>query len=146
MSKYIEGLKMIWQNFTIVTVAVMAAAASYVTIFYGAHANVEIILLWQIMLVSFLCSISQFICGLGKKEMSKKQFCLRCFGAYIYVNVVVLGLGVGFKWFDISSLPMVIGMLLAVLVAFVFVIAVLFFIDLKTTDEINRKLRERNGE
>ena len=146
MSKYIEGLKTIWQNFTIVTVAVMVAAATYVTNFYGAHANVEIILLWQIMLVSFLCSLSQFLCGLGKKELSKKQFCIRCFGAYIYVNVVVLGLGLKFKWFDSSSLPMIIGMLFAVMVAFLFVVAVIFFIDLKTTDEINRKLKERNGE
>ena len=146
MSKYIEGLKTIWQIFTVVTVAVMVAAASYVTIFYGPYAHVEIILLWQIIFASFLCSLSPLFFGIGKKELDKRKFGIRCFGAYIYVNIVVLGLGVGFKWFDISSLPMVIGMLLAVLVAFVFVIAVLFFIDLKTTDEINRKLRERNGE
>ena len=71
---------------------------------------------------------------LWKKELSKKQFCIRCFGAYIYVNAVVLGLGLKFMWFDSSSLSMIIGMLFAV--------TTIFFIDLKTTDEINRRLKE----
>lgn len=146
MNKFVECLKMIWRNFTIITVAVMIAAASYITVFYGGHAKVEVILLWQIVLVSFLCSLGQLFFGIEKKESSKKKFWICCFTSYIYVNIVVLGLGMLFGWFEYSSLPMLIGMMIAIVVAFVFVVVVLFLIDLKTTDEINRKLRERNGE
>ena len=101
MNKFVECLKMIWRNFTIITVAVMIAAASYITVFYGGHAKVEVILLWQIVLVSFLCSLGQLFFGIEKKESSKKKFWICCFTSYIYVNGEV---HTGREWSELMGL------------------------------------------
>ncbi|MGN0432692.1 MAG: DUF3021 family protein [Lachnospiraceae bacterium] len=147
MKKSMEYIKMILRYFPIMTVVIMMVSAGYVTFFWGANANVSVMLIWQILLVSLLCSLSPlfFYCD-EKKKMGKKQFWFRWLLCYIYVNIVVLGLGISFGWFDPSKLPMVIGMLLAIAIAFVLIASFVFLLDLRTTNEINRKLRERNGE
>lgn len=146
MNRLIECTKMVFHYFTIITVASMVVAASYITIFYGSHVEVEVTILWQILFVAFLCSLSCLFFGMGKKELSRKQFWFRWIICYVYVNIVVLGFGTCFAWFQLSSLPMLMGMMFAIIIAFVIIALLIFLIDLKTTDEINQKLRERNGE
>ena len=50
-----------------------------------------------------------------------------------------------FGWFDISSLPMVAGMLLCILLVVLTVALVVYLVDSRTTEEINQKLQERNA-
>ena len=146
MNRFVECIKMVMHYFTIITVTIMVVAASYVTVFWGTHANVEITLLWQILFVALLCSFSCLFFGTRQKGLSRKQFWLRWGICFVYVNIVVLGFGVSFDWFEPSSLPMLIGMMVAIVVAFGMIATIIFLMDLKTTDEINQKLRERNGE
>lgn len=145
MNKWVEDLKNILRYFTIITVAIMVVSASYISVFYGVSARVEVTLLWQILLVAFLCAFSCLFFKTKKGQLKSGAFVLRWFICYIYVNVVVMISGVCFEWFDPGSLPMLIGMVVAILIAFAFIAVIVFLIDLKTTDEINRKLRERNG-
>lgn len=147
MNKNWEKIKLGLYYFAVTTVVVMIVAASYITIFYEADATISVLLLWQILLVSFLTSLSHlFFDNKGKKELSGIRYVIRCGMSYIYVNVVVLGLGYCFSWFNLQSMPMVIGMILTVPCAFAIIVGTTFWIDLKTADEINRKLRERNKE
>lgn len=146
MNKWVEHIKMIMHYFAIVTVAVMIVAACYITVFYGTHTYLEVSILWQILSVSFLTSLSYlFFQSRDEREPEKKQFWIRFFAAYIYVNAVVLGLGLCYEWFSMSSLPMVIGMFVTVIVAYLLIMGFVFLVDLRTTDQINQKLRERNG-
>ncbi len=145
MNKLLENMKLALHYFAITTVMVMIVGAGYVTVFWGADVNVGVVLIWQLLLVSLLTSMCHlFFYTKDGRELFGKELALRYALAYIYVNVVVLGLGFLFKWFNPQSLPMVSGMVVVILVAFVVICSVAFWTDLKTADEINRKLMERN--
>lgn len=145
MNKIIETIKRTLQYFAVITVGVTAAAAGYITFFYGSNTVIHVDILWQILIVSFICSLCQwFFYHPGEKEPGKRQFLFRWFLSYCYVNAVVLGFGSFFEWYDITDILMVLGMLVAILLVFVIVAAYGFRLDLKTAEEINRKLRERN--
>lgn len=147
MKKILECLKLILHYFPVITVVIMIVSAGYVTFFWGADENVSIALLWQILLVSLICSVSPlFFYQRKPKEIGKVEFWLRWVLCYVYVNVIVLSFGVSFDWFDPSKLPMVIGMLLAIAIAFVIIAGFVFLVDKKTADAMNQKLKERNKE
>lgn len=147
MDKIWEKIKLGLYYFAVTTVVIMIVAASYITIFWEADASVSVSLLWQILLVAFLTSLTHLFFGhKGEKELSGIKYAIRTVMSYIYVNIVVLGLGYCFSWFNPQSMPMVIGMLLTVPCAFAIIVGTTFWIDKKTADEINRKLRERNKE
>lgn len=145
MNKNWEKIKIGLYYFAVTTVVIMIVAASYITIFWEADAAISVSLLWQILLVAFMTSLAHLFFGHeGEKELSGIKYVIRLGMSYIYVNIVVLGLGYLFSWFDLQRMPMVIGMLLTVPCAFGIIVGTTFWIDLKTADEINQKLRERN--
>lgn len=145
MNKLLENMKLSLHYFAITTVIVMIVGAGYVTVFWGADVYIGVRLIWQLLLTSFLTSLCH-LCFYTKdgRELFGKQLALRYVLAYAYVNVVVLGLGSLFKWFNPQSLPMVLGMVFVILIAFVVICSIAFWTDLKTADEINKKLMERN--
>lgn len=147
MKEIIHLLKETLRYFVIITVLVLFVSASYITVFYGLDSFVTVKVLWQILFVSFLGSLSHILFRTKEnKVLTKKGYYVRWFLCYVYVNLMVLGFGWMFEWFDISSLPMVIGMLVAILVVFLVVAAFVFWMDAKTSEEINQKLKERNAE
>lgn len=146
MNRFIENIKQMLYYFSIIAVVVMTVSAGYITVFQGVNSIIETKVLWQILLVSFLCAQSYWFFYTRKSEIGKSEFRLRWIFCFLYVNGVVLGLGYYFKWFLISSMPMVIGMEIAIVVAFLLISGCVFLMDLKTTDAINKKLQERNGE
>lgn len=147
MNKNWEKIKLGLYYFAVTTVVVMIITASFITIFHGKDVHLSVNLLWQILLVSFLSSSSHaFFYTKNGKMLSGKSYVIRWAITYIYVNVVVLGLGYLFSWFNPQSMPMVIGMLLAIPCAFAMIFGATFWIDKKTADEINQKLSERNKE
>jgi len=146
MNKVIENIKQMLYYFSIIAVVVMTVSAGYITVFQGVNSIIETKVLWQILLVSFLCAQSYWFFYSKKPELGKGEFRFRWILCFLYVNAVVLGLGYCFKWFLPSSLPMVIGMEIAIVVAFLVISGCVFLMDLKTTDAINKKLQERNAE
>lgn len=145
MKKTIHLLKETMRYFFIITVLVLLISACYISVFWGLDSLVSVQLLWQILFVSFLGSLSHLLFrSKDNKVLSKKAYGLRWLFCYIYVNAMVLGFGFLFQWFDISSVPMVIGMLVAIFLVFLTVMAFVFWMDKKTSEEINQKLLERN--
>ena len=133
--------------FVITTVLVLIVTATYITVFYGLESYVTVKVLWQTLFVSFLCSLSHILFYTRQNRLlGKKEYYFRWGLCYVYVNSVVLGFGCLFEWFDISSLPMVIAMMVAVIIVFLSIAAYVFWMDKKTSEEINQKLRERNAE
>lgn len=133
--------------FAITTVVVVCVASAYIMICLGPDAYFNVSVLWQIILVSLLTSQSHlFFYNKNNRELSGGQFAIRFLIVYVYVNVVVLGLGYLFRWFDPESISTVLGMVVTILVATIVVMFIAFCYDSKTADEINKKLRERNNE
>lgn len=101
--------------FVCVTTCVVFVTAVYITIFWpDTTLGVEI--LWQILAVSFLCSLCMYI--YPERELSAKTTILLNILHYIVTNVIVLGCGIWFGWFYADNLPMVLGMV--AVIAFVF--------------------------
>ena len=147
MKNAMNLLKETVRYFVIITVLVLFVSAAYITAFYGLDSYVTVKVLWQILFVSFLGSLSHILFRTRQnRTLSKKAYYFRWLLCYVYVNAVVLGFGWLFEWFDISSLPMVVVMLIAILVVFLVVTAFVFLMDTKTSEEINQKLKERNNE
>lgn len=147
MKEVTHLLKETLRYFVIITVLVLFVSASYITVFYGLDSFVTVKVLWQILFVSLLGSFSHILFRTKEnKVLTKKGYYVRWLLCYVYVNLMVLGFGWLFEWFDISSLPMVFGMLIAILFVFLVVAAFVFWMDTKTSEEINRKLEERNAE
>ena len=71
-----------WAVLTSVVTLVSLGSATYISIFFpGAELNAHII--WQILAVSFLCSI--WIVLYPERELSKKELMISCGGHYLLV-------------------------------------------------------------
>lgn len=146
MKKLFENIKLTLYYFSVITVVSTVVSACYITVFFGREEELTVDILWQILIVSFFCSFCQFFFRYPSDwKLGSKQFLIRSILGYIYINAVVLGFGCWFPWFDIHNVPMVIGMVVFILIAFVVISGYLFWADFRTSEQINRKLRERNG-
>ena len=147
MEKAAQIFKETMKYFFLITVLILIASTVFISVFYGPDASVQIVFLWQILLVAFLSSLSRFFfCTRGNRTIGKKEYWLRWVLCYAYVNLVNLGFGIWFGWFELSSLPMVLGMLLCILCVYLIVAVAVYWVDTGTSREINRKLQERNAE
>ena len=125
--------------FACITTCVVFVTAVYITIFWKqAMLGVEI--LWQILFVSFLCSLGILIHP--EREVSMKTTILITVLHYIEVNVVVMGCGLWFEWFYPDNLPMVFGMLFIIALVFVLVSFVMWARDRSVAAHINERLKK----
>lgn len=135
-----------WAVLTSVVTLVSLGSATYISIFFpGAELNAHII--WQILTVSFLCSI--WIVLYPERELSKKELMISCGGHYLLVNVIVLGCGLWFQWFEADNLPQVVGMLLVIAGVFVTVCMIMWKRESSEAKQMNERLQEyqeKNGD
>ncbi len=101
-----------------VTTCVLFVTALYITIFWP-QVTLGVEILWQILSVSFLCSVANFI--YPQREVSKKTLLFLYILRYVITNGIVLGCGIWFGWFYANDLPMVWAMLFSIAVIFVLV-------------------------
>lgn len=114
----VRRLRDVFFVFVCVTTCVLFVTALYITVFWQ-HALLEVEILWQILIVSFLCSIVTFF--YPQREVGKKAMLCIYIGHYVLTNAIVLGCGLWFQWFYADNLAMVLAMLLAIAVIFVLV-------------------------
>ena len=108
--------------FSKITICVLVASAAYITAFWGWNAQISVQILWQILVVSAVCSIPILMYPRdGEKELSKKGMIVRQILYFIYVNIAVLGLGRLFGWFYFTNMKMLAFM--EALIVFVYVTA-----------------------
>ena len=101
-----------------VTTCVLFVTALYITVFWPqVQLGVEI--LWQILAVSFLCSVAN--CIVPHREVSARMMLAIYILRYAATNAIVLGCGFWFGWFYADNLPMVLAMLLSIGAVFVIV-------------------------
>ena len=104
--------------FGCVTTCVLFVTALYITIFWPqAVLGVEI--LWQILSVSFLCSVVNVF--FLEREAGRRGMLIFHILRYVLSNAIVLVCGFLFEWFYVDNLPMVLAMVLSIAVVYVIV-------------------------
>lgn len=119
--------------------SVVLATAVFITVFMP-QTELGVELLWQMMFVSFLCSIGSLF--YPEESVSKKKMVILILLHYAEVNGAVLGFGFLFQWFSMEYLPHVIGMLILINVIFLIVSAVEWKRGKEIARQINRRLAE----
>lgn len=138
-----EKLKALVNVFSKIAVCVLFASAIYISAFWGADAEVSAKLLWQIILVSAICSLPILMYPVnGEKELSKKGMLVRQVLYFLYVNGAVLGLGRIFGWFYFENAKMVVFMELLIVGVYAVVNLAVYLSDKAVADHMNRKLEE----
>lgn len=126
-------------TFCIATTGTVFACVVYISIFWrGALMNSDI--LWHNLLLCFVCSLCNFIHPF--QESSRMRVLLNIGVRYCYINLVVLGGGYLFRWFDIKNVLMLAVMMLEILLLFVGISWVMWQLHKKDSERLNEKLQE----
>lgn len=141
----LKRLESIVSLFARITTGVLFVAAVFINVFYGNDCDIEVKLLWQILLVSGVCALGALILPFdAKREVSKYSMLICMLIYYFFVNVVVLLSGFYFEWFYIDNWKQVLGMVVAIAFVFVVVTLITYHAEYQVAEKMNRKLQERN--
>lgn len=139
-----EKMKLLLDIFGKITAGVLMAAAAYITIFWGTEAKISAMILWQVLIVSAVCSVPVLLFAADNgKELSKRGMFVRQFLYFLFVNVVVLGLGSLFDWFEFRNVSMVLVMEAMIIAVYALVNVVSYLSDRAAAQNMNEKLQER---
>lgn len=136
-----ERLRFVVKLFTMITSGVLLSSAVYITLFWGTQTDISIMVLWQILGSSALCSLCGFCYTFGKKEPSKREMLIRNIISFAYVNAVVLGCAFGFEWIRDKDPRMIAVMELSIIIVFAGVYSANYISDCREADKMNRKLQ-----
>lgn len=142
---FFEKIKSILNTFAYVTTGVLVGTAIYIKIFWG-NPQLSVETLWQILAVSFLCSLGNIIYINKQIELDdnslKKQLLIRIVAHYLYINSIVIGFGFVFDWFHWYRVDMMISISLMIFVIYVIIWFINFMRDKELANQLNEKLRE----
>lgn len=139
-----EKMKLLLDIFGKITAGVLMAAAAYITIFWGTEAKISAMILWQVLIVSAVCSVPVLLFAADNgKELSKRGMFVRQLLYFLFVNVVVLGLGSLFDWFEFRNVSMVLVMEAMIIAVYALVNVVSYLSDRAAAQNMNERLQER---
>ena len=142
-----EKMKLLLDIFGKITAGVLMAAAAYITIFWGTEAKISAMILWQVLIVSAVCSVPVLLFAADNgKELSKRGMFVRQLLYFLFVNVVVLGLGSLFDWFEFRDVSMVFVMEVMIIVVYALVNLVSYLSERSVAQDMNEKLRKMRGD
>ena len=145
MNKLFHLLHYLFEIFSRIVTGVTFVTAVYIVIFWGDDTNLSVAILWQILLVSALCSLGTLLLyNYEEKNISKKSMFLRTCIAFAYVNVIVLASGWYFQWFSFQNWEMVAGMEVCIIGVFLSITIISMLTAQKTADAMNARLKERD--
>lgn len=143
----IEKMKLLLDLFGKITAGVLMATAAYITIFLGPEAKISAMILWQVLIVSAVCSVPILLFAADNgKELSKRGMFVRQLLYFLFVNVVVLGLGRRFEWFEFRNLGMVAVMEALIIVVYALVNLVSYLSERSVAQDMNERLRKMRGD
>lgn len=135
-----KKIRFLVQIFTMVMTGVVFAVAVF-TLVINPTETVETKLFWQMPLVSALCTLTSLIYP-GNREMGKEELLVKMLIHYILINVIVLGGGAFFRWYDPSQLGHIAAMILAITLIFGVVTAISWKKSAADAARMNEKLEE----
>lgn len=134
-------LRYLFHIYTMVMTGVVFATAIFITVINPME-RVESVLLWQMAAVSGLCTLMSLICYPWNREMGKMENIVRTTIHYVLINVVVLGSGAWFEWYDPARWGSVGAMMLSIAVIFGIVTFISWRKGKREAAEMNRRLEE----
>ncbi len=134
-----DKLKRVFFTFSTVNTCVIAGVSIYLYIFNrDVQLNMSIFL--QIMLVSFTTSLGIFL--YPNRQICKKELIFRVLLHYVYVNLIVLGCGLWFEWYDVNNIFAIIGILTLTFLVFLTVSLISWKKAEQFAELVNQKLKE----
>lgn len=109
-------LRVLFQIYAMVMAGVTLATAVFTTMISPVE-RVDSALLWQMMLVSGVCTLTSLIYP-GNREMGKVEAIVKTVIQYVLVNVIVFGSGALFDWYNPSKFYSIASMVLMIAVIF----------------------------
>lgn len=109
-------LRALFHIYAMVMVGVTLATAVFTTMISPIE-RVESALLWQMMLVSGVCTLTSLIYP-WNREMGKVEIVVKTVVHYVLVNVIVLVSGALFEWYDPSKFYSIAAMVLTIAIIF----------------------------
>lgn len=128
------------RTFTMIMTGVVFAVAVFTTVINPTD-TVGTGIFWQMALVSALCTLTMVIYP-KDREMGKREIIVRVLIHYILINVIVLGSGVLFYWYDPSRLYNIAAMMLSIALIFGVVSGVSWRKSATDAARMNEKLEQ----
>lgn len=135
-----KKIKFLFRIFCTVTVFVVAAVALFTTVIHPED-SLDPDTLWEILLVSFLCTLGSLIHP-WKRTPGKTEMGIRMVLHYVWVNLIVLGAGLWFHWYGTEHLWSVISMEISITVIFLIVSAIEMTRSSREAKRMNERLKE----
>lgn len=133
-------IKRIIQTFAYTMAGTTISTAVFITLFVP-ELTFPIILIWEIIAMSAVCSLGNFI-YYYKEVVSKKQMKIRILCHYLYINMVVFGGAFLWGWLTPGLITEFLVMLVLIAVVYVVIMIAIFRQEEKMAENINRQLRK----
>lgn len=129
-----------WNMFCIITTCSLTATALFTTLLFPIDSTSPNIL-WEILLVSALCTASTLLYSCEHK-MKKTEYHIRVAIHYILINAIVMGFGRRFGWYQPTHFRGVLSMLITIAVIFVIVSLISRSLSAKDAKRMNERLEQ----
>lgn len=140
----LKRLEFMVSLFEKITAGILFVTALYISIFYGWDFDIQVEVLWQILILSIICTLGSFFLPIEEeKEVPRNAMLIRMVLYYVYINIVVLACGFYFGWFSFSQRNQVLGMAAAIAFVFAVVLGLSYWQGSREAGRMNRKLEER---
>lgn len=135
-----KRLVFLWNEFCIISTCTLIATAFFTTILSPAE-NISQSTLWQILFVSLLCTLSTFLYP-WERKMGRAELYIRVGIHYLLINMIVLGFGSRFDWYQPIHLKSILAMLLTIAVIFAVVSYISWNRSAKDAQKMNERLEQ----
>ena len=137
-------IKQIFLIFLYILACTIIASAFFISFVYS-NVNLDVMFLWQTILLSAICSLATFV-YFSKHEHSKRQLLIRKAIHFTTIVAVMLIGSIYFKWISVNNVWNIVFMLLSILIVYI-VVNIIFFIDnKKVAKQLNQRLEQRRSE
>lgn len=136
MLKY--RIKQLANIFCMVTTGTLLASSLFTT-FISPADSLPASLTWQILLASLLSSLCSLIFPINR-PLGKTEYILRVILDYFLINLIVLGCGLFFHWYDVTHLPSVLFMVLSILIIYAVVSLISWICAVQDAQKMNERL------
>jgi hypothetical protein len=126
-------------TFGLILAGTTISTTLFITLFVPGW-EFTIFLLWQIIIVSGVCSLGNLI-YYSRGELSKRQMRIRIVLHYLYINAIVLGGAFLWQWIKPGSAVQLLVMLLLIAMVYAVITAWSFKMEEKTARDFNEQLR-----
>ena len=133
-------IRFLLRTFTMVLTGVVFAVGVF-TMIINPTETVETKLFWQMPLVSALCALTSLIYP-WDREMSKTEVIVKTLIHYVLVNMIVLGGGAFFDWYNPCQFHNIAAMMLSIVLIFAVVTVISWRKSAVDAARMNEKLEE----